>query len=120
MANYRSSRLGEEIKKIVGEMLLREIKDPRLSSGLISVSGVEVTKDGSYATIFISHFGLKQEENEKNNVEDEILTAFNSSKGLIKKRIGQKVKLRHIPELIFKMDNSMEYGSYMEELFKKL
>ena len=50
---YRAGRLGEEIRKIVSSMLISQIKDPRLSS-MISISGVDVTKDGSYATIYVS------------------------------------------------------------------
>jgi ribosome-binding factor A len=53
---YRKGRLGEEIRRIVSNMLLKEIKDPRLSGGIVTVSGVEVTEDGSYATIFITKF----------------------------------------------------------------
>ena len=47
---YRQGRLGEEIRKIVSEMLLRDIKDPRLQSAMVSLSGVEMTSYGSYAT----------------------------------------------------------------------
>ena len=50
---YRQGRLGEEIRKIVSELLLRELKDPGLSS-MISVTAVEVTSDGSYATVYLS------------------------------------------------------------------
>ena len=46
---YRQGRLGEEIRKIISSMLINGIKDPRLGS-MISISGVEVTSDGSYAT----------------------------------------------------------------------
>ncbi len=123
MGNYRKDRLGEEIKKIIGEMLIREIKDPRLSTSLISISEVDVTRDGSYATVYISDFGLNSNEKTEEELaahRKDILDAFTSAKGLIKKRIGQQVKLRHIPELVFKMDGSIEYGRHMEELFKNL
>lgn len=60
---YRQGRLGEEIRKIVSELLLRELKDPGLSS-MISVTAVEVTSDGSYATVYLSVLSTSGAENE--------------------------------------------------------
>ena len=114
--DYRQGRLGEEIRKITSELLLREIKDPRLS-GMVSISEVEVTADGSYATLYVSIFG-----DDANNAEQQenVLAALKSAKGLIKKEIGRQVKLRHIPELIFKPDNSLEYGRHISSILNKL
>ena len=53
---YRQGRLGEEIRRIISQMLLSGIKDPRLS-GMISISAVDVTSDGSYATRYVSILG---------------------------------------------------------------
>lgn len=116
---YRQGRLGEEIRKVISEMLLREVKDPRLSNGLISLSGVEVTSDGSYATCFVTYISTKKGE-EAAAEEEEILEGLRSAKGLFKKEIGKQIKLRHIPELIFKMDHSLDYGRHIEEVIKKL
>ncbi|MDO5303646.1 MAG: 30S ribosome-binding factor RbfA [Clostridia bacterium] len=116
---YRQGRLGEEIRKVISEMLLREVKDPRLSNGLISLSGVEVTSDGSYATCFVTYISTKKGE-EAAAEEEEILEGLRSAKGLFKKEIGKQIKLRHIPELIFKMDHSLDYGRHIEEVIEKL
>jgi len=114
--DYRQGRLGEEIRKIISELLLREIKDPRLS-GMVSISAVEVTSDGSYATVYVSVLsGTERDEEEHENV----LIAFRGAKGLIKKEIGRQVKLRHIPDLIFKADNSMEYGRHITKIIDSL
>ena len=56
---YRQGRLSEEIKKIVGNMLLHQVKDPRLSS-MISISDVDVTSDGSYATCYVTVLDMSQ------------------------------------------------------------
>ncbi|MDO4396535.1 MAG: ribosome-binding factor A, partial [Clostridia bacterium] len=80
---YRQGRLGEEIRKVISEMLLREVKDPRLSNGLISLSGVEVTSDGSYATCFVTYISTKKGE-EAAAEEEEILEGLRSAKGLFK------------------------------------
>lgn len=112
--NYRKDRLGEEIKKLIGEMLINGLKDPRFS-GFVSVSAVDVTSDMSYATIYVSVLTSGSEEEAKQKKQD-VLAAFFSAKGMIKKEIGRKISLRHIPELIFKLDETMEYSRHMSEI----
>ena len=117
---YRQGRLGEEIRKIVSELLMRgELKDPRLS-GLVSITAVDVTNDGSYATIFVTVLGGSKDPEQSAKEKEDVLAAFRSAKGMIKKAIGKNVKLRHIPELIFKMDTSFEYGMHMSEIINGL
>ncbi len=116
---YRQGRLGEEIRKIISELLLREIKDPRLS-GMVSISAVEVTSDGSYATAYVSILGLTSSSEASEQEKEEVLTAFRSAKGLIKREIGKQIKLRHVPEVLFKMDTSMEYGRHITKLIHDL
>lgn len=116
---YRQGRLGEEIRKIISELLLREINDPRLS-GMVSISAVEVTSDGSYATAYVSVLGLTSSSEASEQEKEEVLAAFRSAKGLIKKEIGKQIKLRHVPEVLFKMDNSMEYGRHITKLIHDL
>ena len=116
---YRQGTLGEEIRKIVSELLLREIKDPRLS-GFVTVSAVEVTEDGSYATIYITAIGSSASEETSGEEKNEILAAFKSAKGLIRREIGHQIKLRHVPDLIFKMDTSLEYGRHISKIINEL
>lgn len=113
---YRQGRLGEEIRRIIGEMLISGIKDPRVAGQMISISGVSVTSDGSYATCYVSVLNFSKDEAEKEAAENDILAGLNSAKGLIKKEISRQVKVRHIPELIFKIDHSMDYGRHIEEI----
>lgn len=114
---YRSGRLGEEIRRIISNLLLRELKDPRLD-GMVSVTAVDVTSDCSYATVYVTVFGLEEGAEEERKAE--VLDAFRSAKGLIRKEIGRAVKLRHVPDLIFKFDTSLEYGRHMEEVIADL
>lgn len=116
---YRQGRLGEEIRKIISELLLREIKDPRLS-GMVSISAVEVTSDGSYATVYVSVLGLSSSAEASEQEKEDVLAAFKSAKGLIKREIGRQIKLRHVPEVLFKMDTSMEYGRHITKLIHDL
>lgn len=115
---YRPGRLGEEIRKIISELLLRELKDPRLSS-MISITAVEVTSDGSYATVYLSVLGLNGSEDEF-QVKQDAIDAMNSAKGFIRKEISRQLKLRHTPEMIFKIDKSMEYGRHIDEIISEL
>ncbi|MDD2215984.1 MAG: 30S ribosome-binding factor RbfA [Eubacteriales bacterium] len=118
--SYRSERLGEEIRKLISDLLLRTLKDPRLE-GIVSISAVEVTADYSYATVYISvldddsHNDAGEEER-----KEEVLEAFRSAKGLIRKEIGKQIKLRHAPDLLFKIDSSLEYGQHISQIIAEL
>ena len=116
---YRQGRLGGEIRKIISQMLLSGIKDPRLS-GMISISAVDVTSDGSYATCYVSILGTGEGGNPTEEEKQSVLAGFNSVKGLIKRKIGHQIKLRHIPELIFKIDSSAEYGRKIDSILDTL
>ena len=100
-------------------MLLREIKDPRLS-GIVSISAVEVSGDYSYATIYITVLGEKSQEGATDERKEEVLDAFNSAKGLIRREIGRQIKLRHVPDLVFKIDTSLEYGRRISKVISDL
>lgn len=118
---YRTGRLGEEIKRIISSMLISGIKDPRLQDRMISVSAVEVTRDGSYATCYITVLGSPSESGEERvEKEKEILEGLNSARGLLRHEVSRSIKLRHTPELIFKIDNSMEYGRHISDIIEGL
>ena len=113
---YRQGRLGEEIRRIASEMLISGIKDPRIAGKMISISGVDVTSDGSYATCYVSILSFTKDEEAAKEEEAKVLEGLKSAKGLIKKEIARQVKVRHIPELIFKPDHAMEYGRHITEI----
>ncbi len=117
--NYRQGRLGEEIKKIISSMLLRELKDPRLS-GMVSITAVEVTSDGGMAKVFFTVLATDTDEKDRAEKKEEVLAALRSSKGRIRKEIGEQIRLRHVPDIVFMIDSSMEYGRHMEELIDKV
>ena len=117
---YRAGRLAEEIRKITGNMLLFELKDPRLKGKMVSVSGVDVSDDGSYATVYLSVLGKSISEDADEKEKDDILKAMKSASGVIRREIGKNIKLRHVPELSFKIDNSIEYGRHMSKIIDSL
>ena len=116
---HRQGRLGEEIRRIISELLLRGLKDPRLYA-MISVTAVEVTSDGSYATVYLSVLGPDPDEEKAQLQQEETLEAMKSAKGFIRKEIGRQVKLRHVPDLIFRIDKSMEYGRHISKIIDGL
>lgn len=104
----RANRIGEEIRKIVSELLINGLKDPRVSS-LTSVSSVEVTRDLSFVKIYVSVLG--NEEEKKDTID-----GLNSAKGFIRKTIGSNLDIRHTPQPIFILDESIEEGIRMSKL----
>ncbi|MGL4797145.1 MAG: 30S ribosome-binding factor RbfA [Paraclostridium sp.] len=111
MASYnRTQRIAEEIRKVVSTMLISGVKDYRINS-MISVTDVEVTTDLSYAYVYVSILG-----GDKNSS----MKGLKNACGYIRKEVGKNVKLRHTPEIIFKIDDSIEKGMYMESLIKKV
>jgi ribosome-binding factor A len=117
--SYRSFRLGEEIRRIISNLLLFELKDPRLS-GIVSVSSVNVTQDNSFATVYISVLCEEEEEAAAKARKEEVMEAFRGAKGLIRKEIAKQIKLRHAPDLAFMMDTSMEYGMHISKVIADL
>ena len=118
MGKYRKGRIGGEIKKVIADMLLRELKDPRLESCMVSVTEVNAAKDGSFATVYLSVFCNSDED--KAAREADVLAAMESAKGTIRHAIGKAVKLRNVPDLQFKLDQSLDYGMHMDEVLSKI
>lgn len=116
---HRQGRMGEEIRKIISDLLFKGLKDPRLSA-MISITAVEVTSDGSYATVYLSVLGMDPDAEKAAAQQQDTLDALNSAKGFIRKEIGRQIKLRHVPDLIFKIDKSLEYGRHIDELISTL
>lgn len=110
--NHRTGRVSEEIKKIVSNMIINGIKDPRVSR-LASVTDVEVSNDLSYAKVFISVLGTEKEKRET-------LEALESAAGFIRKEVASKIKVRHVPEFIFKEDTSLDYSQHISKLIKDI
>lgn len=112
MKYSRTLRVSEEIRKVVSEMLLFEIKDPRLSM-MTSITRVETTNDYGYCTIYVSV--MDSEEN-----KEKTMIALKKASGFIRREIGRKIKLRITPEIKFVLDNSIEYSSIMDKKIKEV
>jgi len=104
----RTDRVGQQIQKEIAVILMREIKDPRLS--MTTVSAVEVTRDLAYAKVFVTFF---------NDNADEIkasLEVLAEAEGYIRSLLGKRLRARIMPHLRFIYDSSMSEGVRMSAL----
>lgn len=111
MAKIRVGRVGEQVKKELSQIIQQELKDPRI--GFITVTGVDLTSDLSQAKVFLSVLGSDEQK-------ENTLTALARAKGFMRTELGKRIQLRHVPELIFKFDSSIEYGSRIESLLEQI
>lgn len=111
MNKTRMSRVGEEIKKELSLILQRGLKDPRV--GFVTVTDVEVSSDLQLAKVFVSIFGSEEQRKES-------LVGLAKAKGYLRTEIGKRVKLRHIPDFVFKLDESIDYGSKIESILREI
>nr|WP_330368592.1 30S ribosome-binding factor RbfA [Alkaliphilus metalliredigens] len=112
MAYPRVNRLAEEIKKIISHMIRNDLRDPRIAK-MTSIIEVNVTRDLRFATIYISVLGDQQEK-------EETIEGLKKSSGFIRKEVGRQITARFTPELIFKLDESIERGVYMYDVISKV
>lgn len=111
MSKLRANRVAEQMKKELGDILTRKIKDPRI--GFVTITDVEVTGDLQQAKIFISVLG---DDSEK----QETLAGLSKAKGFIRSEIGSRIRLRKTPEIFFAFDEALEYGNRIETILHEL
>ncbi|WP_027714072.1 ribosome-binding factor A [Desulfuromonas sp. TF] len=111
MQSSRSHRVAESIHKEVSSLLLKGLKDPRI--GFVTITGVEVTPDLHLARIYFSVMG--DEEARKNTQK-----GLSSSTPYVRREIGRRLRLRHVPDILFEYDTSLEYGNRIESLIREI
>lgn len=110
--NYRASRISEEIKKVISDVIKNELKDPRIAP-LTSVTHVEVSRDLRHAKVYISVYGTDEEKN--NTIE-----ALRKASGYLRKEIGRRIKIFYTPEVDIELDKSIETGIHIAKLIDNL
>ena len=109
--NPRLGRIDEEYRKELSQIIGYELKNPDVT-GLISVTKVKVTSDLKFAKVYVSILNSK-------NVKD-TLAALKKSSGYIRTELAKRVNLRNTPELIFELDDSIEYGAKIDSILKEI
>lgn len=116
MSEKRMGRIEGEIKKIISDVIAYDLKNPDIK-GIISVTGVSLSNDLKYANVYISVFDKKNDNTELQNT---VINALNKSKGHIRSKLASKITMRYTPELTFKLDNSLVYGTHINEILNKI
>ncbi len=111
MASNKLTRTNDDIQRVLSA-LLREVKDPRVQQGMISVTRVETTGDLRYAKVWLSVLGLESEKEFKKGLK--------SASGWLRRELGSSLNLRYTPELVFELDHSIEYGAKISRMIQDL
>ena len=111
MSQERLKRITEEIKREVGRIIHDEVRDPRI--GFITITKVNLSPDLHVAKVYFSILG-----DNKQLRDTEI--GLERSKGFIRRLLGQRVKIRYTPEIVFKLDENIAYGVHISEILDKI
>ncbi|MBO4927271.1 MAG: 30S ribosome-binding factor RbfA [Clostridiales bacterium] len=111
MRQNRAARVGDEIQKVISQLLLTEVKDPRIPM-MTSVLEVRMSSDLTHANVFLSVYGSEKEKRE-------CMEAMNRATGFIRSQVAKRIKLRVAPELHFKLDESIEKSMELINLIDK-
>ncbi|AFY75766.1 MAG: 30S ribosome-binding factor RbfA [Hydrococcus sp. C42_A2020_068] len=111
--NRRVSRVSSLIKREVSQMLLNEIKDDRVGAGMVSVTDVDVSGDLQHAKIYVSIYGTEA-------AKAETMAGLKSSTAFVRRELGQRIRLRRTPEVVFVEDRSLERGDRTLHLLNQI
>ena len=110
MSQYRHERIKTTLKEANSD-ILREMKDPRI--GFASITSLDLSGDLRHLKVFVSVLGTEEERTET-------LRVLENASGYIRSTLGSRVELRHIPEVIFRLDDSIEHGVHIHKLLKDI
>ena len=111
MASNRILLINEEIQKELSN-LLRKVKDPRVQDVMISITRVETTPDLRYTKVYVSFL-------EEGKVKD-AMKGLQSGSGYLRRELGHNLNLRHTPQIMWALDDSITYGAKMLALINSL
>ena len=114
MASNRAEKVSDLLKKEISLIITNETKDPRLQN--INITAVKVTDDIGIATVFYSIIGESIHKSDS-KIDDKILKKFS---GMIRSNLAKKIKIRRIPKILFRFDESIEYSENIEKLLRNL
>jgi len=109
---HRIERVNSLIRQEISELLRRQVKDPRLGN-LVAVTDVSTSPDLRHAKIFVSRIGSEEEK-------QETLSVLAAASGFFRNELAKRLRLRHIPELSFQWDDSIERGDYLLQLIDEV
>jgi len=111
MTAPRKTRLAETIRAELADILRTEMRDPRFTANLLSITGVHVSADLKFATVYISVLGGEA-------ARQSALKALRGAAGLLRVELSRTKVFKNVPELQFRYDESIERGSHVFELIQ--
>lgn len=109
----RTERVNELIREELSELLLRNVKDPRVAQGLVTITEVQVSPDLRNATVFVSHLGGEEER-------AGVLAGLEHAAPYLHRELEHRLKLRHAPNLVFRFDPTIERGARLASLIARV
>ena len=109
----RVEKVSSLIKREISQMLISDIKDDRVGAGMVSITHVDVSKDLQYAKIFVSIYGTEE-------AKLETMEGLEACQGFVRRELGQRIRLRHTPEVRFIHDSSLEQGDRLIDLINNI
>lgn len=109
---FRIERLNSLLRQEISDLLQRQVKDPRLGS-FISVTAVDISSDLKFAKVYISRMGTEAEKKET-------LEALSSASGFIRHELGNRIQARRVPELSFRLDETIEKADRVLRLIDRI
>lgn len=113
MPGTRKQRLQETLRAELSEIIRREMRDPRFTEGLLSITDVEVSTDLKHATVYVSVLGDEKARKDE-------LNALRGAAGVLRGELGRRKIFNSVPELSFKYDEAIERGSRMFEMLERI
>jgi len=107
----RTNRIGDLIRDEVSNMLLRDLRDPRI--GFVTITGASVSPDLRNVRLYVSVLG-------EASAREESLQALNSAAGFVRRTIFKNLRLRHSPTISFHLDESLDRGARIEEVLNEI
>jgi len=111
--NRRIEKVSSVIKREISQMLLSDIKDDRVGAGMVSITHVDMSKDLQYVKVFVSIYGTEE-------AKSETMEGLKACTSFVRRELGQRIRLRHTPEIRFIQDSSLEQGDRLIHLINSI
>lgn len=108
----RVKRLNSLLKEVISDVVIKDVRHPDVSS-LITITDVDITSDLRHAKVYVSVIGTDEEKKKT-------IDALNTSSGYIAVNASKQVVLRYFPELIFKLDDSIDKHMKIESIIHEI
>ena len=111
--SLRTARVNELLRAELSELILREVKDPRVAEGLVTITEIRVSPDLRHATVFVSHLGSDEER-------EHALEGLQRAAPFLHRELMHRLRMRAVPQLVFRFDPSIERGARLSDLIRKV